>query len=289
MANTTIIETEKEVNVAAVSAIKQYLQDIRQYKLLTADEEKTIAEEVQQGNKTAKQILINSNLRLVVSIAKKYSGRGMTLLDLIQEGNLGLIQAVEGFDPSRGFRFSTYATFWIKQAISKALSEQDRNIRIPAHIYALLNKIKKAEEQLKHSLNREPEIEEVAAALHLDIKKVKDVYIWMRDTSSLDITIGEDEDTTIGSLIEDDNTSQFVDRIEREDSKHILNTVLNTLDPREAQVIRFRFGLNGYKSMTLEEVGIEMKMSKERARQLEAAALRKLRNPRRANMLKELL
>ena len=283
--NTIDIEDVGTVN----SAIKLYLQEIRQYKVLTPEEEKAYAIKAQAGNKEAKTALINHNLRWVVSIAKKYTGRGLTLLDLIQEGNIGLMHAVDGFDPTKGFRLSTYATPWIKQGILNALAEKDRTVRVPAHIYNLINKIKKAEEQLKQSLNREPTITDVARYLNLPTAKIQDAYEWIHDTSSLDVVVGEDEDTTLGSFVEDSSIS-FVEAVEIEDRNLIIQKVLDSIDDeRERDIIKMRFGIGFTRPQTLEEIGATLKISKERVRQIETSALRKLRNPRRIAFLKSFL
>ena len=209
-------DQENEVNtdnadVIITSSVKMYLREIGQYDLLSREEEIKLAEAAANGSQKAKDDLVNHNLRLVVSIAKRYMGRGLTLLDLIQEGNMGLIKAVDKYDVSKGFKFSTYATYWIKQAISRAVTDQARNIRIPVHIIELMSNIKKVERDFQQAHGREPKEAEVAAALGVEVKKVKEAYTWMKDTTSLDIMVGDDEDTTVGSFIEDESVVEFVE------------------------------------------------------------------------------
>ena len=274
-------------NAVIVNPIKVYLKGISQYTLLTKEEEVELAKAAAKGNQAAKEKLINHNLRLVVSIAKRYMGRGLTLLDLIQEGNMGLIKAVDKYDVSKGFKFSTYATYWIKQAISRAIMDQARNIRIPVHIIELMSNIKKAERDFQQAHGREPKDAEVAAALNIEVKKVKEAHTWMKDTTSLDIMVGDDEDTTIGSFIEDESATPAFTAIEENDRTAAIRNILDTLNDREKTVIMRRFGIDLDRAETLDEIGKELGLSKERIRQIEAAALRKLRNPRRANLLKE--
>lgn len=273
--------------VVVANSVKMYLREIGRFPLLTKEEEKELAEAAAKGSQAAKDRLVNHNLRLVVSIAKRYMGRGLTLLDLIQEGNMGLIKAVEQFDISRGFRFSTYATFWIKQAISRAIMDQARNIRIPVHVIELINNIKKAERQFEQDNGRAPDRAEVAAALNIDVKKVKEAYNWMKDTTSLDIVVGDEEDTTIGSFIEDESVAPEFAAVEESDRSEVIQKVLDSLDKREKIVVMRRFGIGQRRSETLDEVGKELGCSRERVRQIEADALRKLRNPRRAKILRE--
>lgn len=281
------IEDNNNNNDIIPNSIKIYLKEIGKYSLLTREEENEIATAAAKGDLEAKEKLINHNLRLVVSIAKKYMGRGLNLLDLIQEGNIGLIKAVEKFDVSKGFKFSTYATYWIKQSISYAIADQTRNIRIPSHTIKLINSIQKVEQSFLQEKKRKPKQEEVADILNLDIKKIKNAYFWIKDTTSLDIVIGDDEDVTIGTLIEDKSTESDFLSIEKEEASEALINVLNTLNEREKIVIIKRFGLAGYNAETLDEIGKSLGLSKERIRQIENAALRKLRNPRRARILKE--
>ena len=285
-------DQENEVNtgsadVVITSSVKMYLREIGQYNLLSREEEIKLAEAAANGSQKAKDDLVNHNLRLVVSIAKRYMGRGLTLLDLIQEGNMGLIKAVDKYDVSKGFKFSTYATYWIKQAISRAVMDQARNIRIPVHIIELMSNIKKVERDFQQSHGREPKEAEVAATLGIEVKKIKEAYTWMKDTTSLDIMVGDDEDTTVGSFIEDESVVPAFAAIEENDRTTAIRNILETLDDREKMVIVRRFGIGLDRAETLDEIGKELGLSRERIRQIEAAALRKLRNPRRANLLKE--
>lgn len=277
----------KASEATTVNSIKVYLNEISQYNLLSKEDEVRYAQAAANGNQEAKNALINHNLRLVVSIAKKYMGRGLTLSDLIQEGNFGLIKATEKYDVDKGFRFSTYATYWIKQSISRAVMDQTRNIRIPIHVIELISKIKKAERDFQQSYNREPKEADVAAALGIDVKKIKEAYSWMKDTSSLDVVVGDDEDTTVGSFIEDESVADSFMNIEDDERKEAVQNILDTLNDREQLIIKNRFGIGMNRAKTLDEIGKELGISRERVRQIEAAALKKLRNPRRAALLKE--
>lgn len=281
------IDETKNSDITNVNSIKLYLKEIGKYKLLSKEEEERLASLIKEGNTNAKTALINHNLRLVISIAKKYMGRGIPLLDLIQEGNLGLIKAVEKYDVEKGFKFSTYATYWIKQAISRAIMDQSRNIRIPVHIIEFISNIKKVEHDFQREKGRNPKEKEIADILQVDIKRIKEAYSWMKDTTSLDIVIGEDEDATIGSFIEDESSKISFNEIEKDDCSIAIKNILNTLNNREKTVIMLRFGIDANSPKTLDEIGKEIGLSRERVRQIEEEALKKLRNPRRASMLKE--
>lgn len=274
------------LDAAVNSSVKMYLKEIGEYPLLSKEEETKLAERAAKGSLKAREVLINSNLRLVVYIAKRYEGRGISFLDMIQEGNLGLIKAVEKFDYTKGYKFSTYATYWIKQAISKAIMEQSRNIRVPINVIERISAIRKIEKEYQQKFERNPSMKEVAAALKLDIKKVKEAYDWISDTTSLDIAVGDDEDVTIGSFVEDESVRDSFAAIDNENQYSGLYEVLNTLTDKEKTVILRRFGIGLERAETLEEIGKSMKLSRERIRQIEADAMRKMRNPRRANLLK---
>lgn len=281
---------EKEDETPSVmpdSSIKLYMREMGAIPMLSFEEEKHYAELAAQGDQNAKNKLVESNLRLVVSLAKHYQGCGLSFQDLIQEGNIGLIKAVEKFDVSKGFRFSTYASWWIKQAISRALADQSRTIRVPVHIVENISKVKKAERELMPKLGREPSVEDIAVALNMPVEDVKDIKTYMQDTTSLDIQVGDEDDgTTIGSFIEDTNFISPIDSMMEKADKETINAVLDTLSSREADILRSRFGIGTGKPMTLEEIGQVYDLSRERIRQLEAKALRKLRHPSRANILK---
>lgn len=281
---------EKEDETPSVmpdSSIKLYMREMGAIPMLSFEEEKHYAELAAQGDQNAKNKLVESNLRLVVSLAKHYQGCGLSFQDLIQEGNIGLIKAVEKFDVSKGFRFSTYASWWIKQAISRALADQSRTIRVPVHIVENISKVKKAERELMPKLGREPSVEDIAVALNMSVEDVKDIKTYMQDTTSLDIQVGDEDDgTTIGSFIEDTNFISPIDSMMEKADQETINAVLDTLSSREADILRSRFGIGTGKPMTLEEIGQVYDLSRERIRQLEAKALRKLRHPSRANILK---
>lgn len=271
------------------SSVKIYLKEIGEYPLLSKEEEMRLAAKAAEGSMKAREKLINCNLRLVVYIAKRYSGHGLSLLDMIQEGNIGLMKAVEKFDYTKGYKFSTYATYWIKQSISEAIMKQSRNIRIPINIIERISAIRKVEKEYQQKFERDPSMKEVAAALKLDIKKIKEAYDWMNDTTSLDVTIGDDEDVTIGSFVEDESVKESFEAINNENQYNALYEILDTLNDKEKTVILRRFGIGFERAETLEEIGKSMALSRERIRQIEADAMRKMRNPRRAAVLKSLL
>lgn len=271
------------------SSAKLYLREIGKYEVLSKEKEIELAEAAAAGSQTAKTALINHNLRLVVFIAKRYMGRGLTFLDLIQEGNMGLIKAVDKYDVTKGFKFSTYATYWIKQSISRAIMDKGRNIRIPIHMIELMSNIKKVENDFQQKYDRLPKDVEIAKILNIEINKIKEAHSWIKDTTSLDIVVGDEEDTTIGSFIEDESANSTFLLVEENDCNLAIQNVLNTLDEREKIVIIRRFGLNQDRPETLDEIGKDLGVSKERVRQIESTALRKLRNPRRAKILKEFM
>lgn len=267
-------------------SVKMYLSEINEIPLLSAEKEKILAEKIAKGNKEAIQTLVKHNLRLVVSIAKKYRGCGISFLDLVQEGNIGLIKAAEKYDVSRGFRFSTYATWWVRQSISRALAEQSRTIRIPGHVVELLNKIKKVSIPFSQKYHRNPTEEELSDMLSVEKEKIHVALDMSQAISSLDTPIGEDEEDSIGDLIADNSLEDPLAAMMEETNKAIIENVFDSLEKREAQILKMRFGLLG-NPMTLEEVGEKFSLSRERVRQLEIKALRKLRNPIRTKMLME--
>jgi RNA polymerase primary sigma factor len=285
---TDIEDIEVEESVDCSNSLKMYLKEIGKVALLSAEEEVALAKQIEAGDEDAKKRLAEANLRLVVSVAKKYIGCGLGFQDLIQEGNLGLMKAVEKYDYRKGFRFSTYATWWIKQAISRAIADQGKTIRIPAHIVESINKMKKAQRELTATLGKEPSIHQIAIVMKVDDKTITEWMSYMADPSSLDVQIGEDEDTTIGSLIEDTSCINPMDKVISESRAETLNTILDTLPKKEADILRYRFGLIDGKAKTLEEVGEIYSLSRERIRQLEQKAFRKLRHPARSKMLREL-
>ena len=267
--------------------VRMYLKEIGQVKLLTADEEIELAKRVSEGDKKAKDRLTEANLRLVVSIAKKYSGRGLHILDLIQEGNTGLIRAVDKFDYTKGNKFSTYATWWIRQAITRAIADQARTIRVPVHMVEVINKATRCNRKLVQELGREPTLEEIAAELNLPIEKIIEANRTAADTLSLDMPVGDEEDTTIGSFVEDDNTPGPVDATSNAMLSEALTEILGTLTEREADVLRMRFGMYDGRTHTHEEVGQIFGVTRERIRQIENKAIRKLRHPSRAKKIKD--
>ena len=267
--------------------VRMYLKEIGKVNLLTAEEEIELAKRVSEGDKKAKDRLTEANLRLVVSIAKKYSGRGLHILDLIQEGNTGLIRAVDKFDYTKGNKFSTYATWWIRQAITRAIADQARTIRVPVHMVEVINKATRCNRKLVQELGREPTLEEIAAELNLPIEKIIEANRTAADTLSLDMPVGDEEDTTIGSFVEDDNTPGPVDATSNAMLSEALTEILGTLTEREADVLRMRFGMYDGRTHTLEEVGQIFGVTRERIRQIENKAIRKLRHPSRAKKIKD--
>ena len=269
--------------------VKMYLKEIGQIPLLDPKEEPIIAKRIQEGDEEAKQILISSNLRLVVSIAKKYVGRGMLFLDLIQEGNCGLIKAVDKFDYKKGFKFSTYATWWIRQSITRAIADQARTIRIPVHMVETINKLIRVSRQLLQELGREPTPEEIAEEMKMPVDRVREILKISQEPVSLETPIGEEEDSHLGDFIQDDNVPVPAEAAAFTLLKEQLIEVLGTLTEREQKVLRLRFGLDDGRARTLEEVGKEFNVTRERIRQIEAKALRKLRHPSRSRKLKDYL
>jgi len=269
--------------------VRMYLKEIGKVPLLTADEEIELAKRMEQGDNSAKRRLAEANLRLVVSIAKRYVGRGMLFLDLIQEGNLGLIKAVEKFDYRKGYKFSTYATWWIRQAITRAIADQARTIRIPVHMVETINKLIRVSRQLLQELGREPTPEEIAKEMNLPVEKVREVMKISQEPVSLETPIGEEEDSHLGDFIPDDEAPAPAESAAFTLLKEQLIDVLDTLTPREEKVLRLRFGLDDGRARTLEEVGKEFNVTRERIRQIEAKALRKLRHPSRSKKLKDYL
>ena len=269
--------------------VRMYLKEIGRINLLTSDEEFEYAKLAEQGDENAKRMLAESNLRLVVSIAKRYVGRGMLFLDLIQEGNIGLMKAVDKFDPGKGYKFSTYATWWIRQAITRAIADQARTIRIPVHMVETINKLARVQRQLTQELNREPSDEEIAKKLNISVEKVREVYKISQDPVSLETPIGEEDDSHLGDFIKDERTMSPEEYATIEMLKEELSGVLLTLTEREEKVLRLRFGLDDGQCRTLEEVGQVFNVTRERIRQIEAKALRKLRHPSRSRRLKDFL
>ena len=269
--------------------VRMYLREIGRIPLLSYDEELELAKKVLAGDEAAKQKLAESNLRLVVSIAKKYVGRGMLFLDLIQEGNMGLIKAVEKFDYTKGYKFSTYATWWIRQAITRAIADQARTIRIPVHMVETINKLIRTSRHLLQQLGREPTPEEIAVEMEIPVEKVTEIQKIAQDPVSLETPIGEEDDSHLGDFIQDDDSPAPQDAAAYTLLREQLEEVMKTLTPREAKVLKLRFGLEDGKSRTLEEVGKEFNVTRERIRQIEAKALRKLRHPSRSRKLKDYL
>lgn len=272
-------ERQKQLNLAEISndSVRMYLSEIGRVKLLTGKEEIKLARAIEKGDNSAKQRLAEANLRLVVSIAKKYIGRGLSFLDLIQEGNIGLFRAVEKFDPNRGFKFSTYATWWIRQAITRAIADQARTIRIPVHMVETINKLTHTQRRLVQELGREPTAEELSAEMDMDIKKVRHILKISQDIISLEAPVGAEEDSKLGDFIEDDDAVSPVDATSKQILKENIHEMLKYLSPRERKIIEMRFGLADGVGHTLEEVGKEFGVTRERIRQIEAKVLQKLR------------
>jgi RNA polymerase primary sigma factor len=289
-------ELEKELEVLSTLSskkladpVRMYLREIGRIPLLTREEEINLAQRTEAGEKKAKSHLITSNLRLVVSIAKKYIGRGMSFLDLIQEGNKGLIRAVEKYDWKRGYKFSTYATWWIRQAITRAIADQARTIRIPVHMVETINKLVRTQRRLMQQLGRDPTPEEVGDEMALDPDKVREIMKISQKTTSLETPIGDDEDSYLGDFIADESQASPYDLTSKRLLKENLDEVLDALSDRESRVLKMRFGLGGKRPMTLEEVGREFGVTRERIRQIEAKALRKLKHPSRRKKLQDFL
>ena len=294
-ANGAVEEVEEEIDlsvpegIAIDDPVRMYLKEIGKVPLLSSEEEINLALRIEEGDQYAKKKLAEANLRLVVSIAKRYVGRGMLFLDLIQEGNLGLIKAVEKFDYRKGFKFSTYATWWIRQAITRAIADQARTIRIPVHMVETINKLIRVQRQLLQELGRDPFPEEISKVMDLPVEKVREIQKIAQEPVSLETPIGEEEDSHLGDFIPDDEAPAPAEAAAFTMLKEQLINVLDTLTPREEKVLRLRFGLDDGRARTLEEVGKEFNVTRERIRQIEAKALRKLRHPSRSKKLKDYL
>lgn len=284
-----VVAAAEENNLAMDDPVRVYLKEIGRVPLLSPEEEQVLAMQIEDGEPQAKQRLAEANLRLVVSIAKRYVGRGLQFLDLIQEGNLGLIKAVDKFDYTKGFKFSTYATWWIRQAITRAIADQARTIRIPVHMVETINKVKKTNSQLLHRNGRDPTAEEIAEELNMPVDKVREILRVAQEPVSLETPIGEEEDSHLGDFIPDDDALAPADAASMLLLKEQLAEVLKTLTPREEKVLFLRFGLADGHPRTLEEVGRRFDVTRERIRQIEAKALRKLRHPSRSKKLKDFL
>jgi len=280
-------EITKDVNIN--DPVRMYLKEIGRISLLTPDEEQELSVRINQNDEEAKRILAESNLRLVVSIAKRYVGRGLLFLDLIQEGNIGLMKAVDKFDCDRGYKFSTYATWWIRQAITRALADQARTIRVPVHMVETINKMVRVQRQMTLELNREPSDEELAKKMNLSVEKVREVIKISQDPVSLETPIGEEDDSHLGDFLKDESSLSPEEYTENEILKEEIKLVLKSLQPREQEVLELRFGLIDGTCHTLEEVGKKFNVTRERIRQIEAKALRKLRHPSRAKKLKDFM
>lgn len=291
---TTLMENDEELEklasqVSVDDPVKMYLKDIGKVPLLKPDEEVELAERMGRGDEEAKKRLSEANLRLVVSIAKRYMGRGMLFLDLIQEGNFGLMKAVEKFDYTKGYRFSTYATWWIKQSITRAIADQARTIRIPVHMFETINRLSRTVKQLAQKLGREPSVEEISKEMGISEEKVREVQKISQDTISLDTPVGEEEDSNLGTFLQDESAVNPSDSATVLMLKEQLLEVLGTLTPREQKVIMLRYGIDDGHPRTLEEVGKEFNVTRERIRQIEAKALKKLKHPSRSKKLKDFL
>ena len=281
--------TDDMENAKLDDPVRMYLKEIGRIKLLTPEEEQDVAKRMAEGDEAARQRMSEANLRLVVSIAKRYVGRGMQLLDLIQEGNLGLMKAVEKFDYTKGYKFSTYATWWIRQSITRAIADQARTIRIPVHMVETINRVLRTSHAMVQKLGREPTTKEIADELHIEESKVEEVLKIAQEPVSLETPIGEEEDSHLGDFIQDDEASQPSEEATYTLLREQLEEVLSTLTPREEQVLRMRFGLTDGKPHTLEEVGKKFDVTRERIRQIESKALRKLRHPSRSKKLRDFL
>jgi RNA polymerase primary sigma factor len=285
-----VAEDTSYIDDIADDSVRLYLREIGKIPLLTSEQELALAQRVVAGEKKAKDQMAEANMRLVVSIAKRYVGRGLDLLDLIQEGNTGLLRAVEKFDPDRGFKFSTYATWWIRQAITRAIADQARTIRIPVHMVETINKLLRTQRRLTQELNREPTNEEIAAAMEMDVDKVEHIMKIKQDISSLDASVRDDEeDSVLGDFIEDEDTKTPTESASEQLLKEQVKQILSTLTEREQKILKLRFGLEDGKSHTLEEVGQEFSVTRERIRQIEAKALAKLRKHKDTRKLHEYL
>lgn len=285
-----LIDTEEMSEVMSVNdPVRMYLKEIGKIPLLSAEEELKVAKRLEEGDEAAHNTMVEANLRLVVSIAKRYVGRGLQFLDLIQEGNLGLIKAVDKFDYSKGYKFSTYATWWIRQAISRAIADHARTIRIPVHMVETINRVSRASHELTQDLGRDPTATEIADKLSMSTEKVEEIMRVAQEPISLETPIGEEDDSHLGDFIQDEDASEPADAAAYAMLREQLSGVLKTLTPREEKVLRLRYGLEDGKMHTLEEVGDEFEVTRERIRQIEAKALRKLRHPSRSKILKDFL
>lgn len=286
------IPEEPEALVEEISTsdpVRMYLREIGKVPLLTSEQELEIAKRIAEGDETAAKEMTEANLRLVVSIAKRYVGRGMQLLDLIQEGNLGLLKAVEKYDYTKGFKFSTYATWWVRQAITRALADQARTIRIPVHMVETMNKLTQSSRNLQQELGREPTLEELSQVMHMSPERINEIRQMCMEPVSLESPVGEEDDSHLGDFIEDSSDSQPSEAVSKTMLRQQLLEILDTLSDREARVLRLRYGLDDGRPRTLEEVGKEFNVTRERVRQIEAKALRKIRNPNRSNKLRDYL